>query len=221
MTRTAFELALDRTERRTGELGLLVVDAIGRAMTALRTSDPQIAEYVIRDDATIDATRYAIEEEAVEIIATQQPVARDLRLLIAILNIIVDLERMADHAKSIARIVVLDGDRQPVRPLAGLTRMAEIATSMLQDAMVALVARDVEAARRVAERDGAVDALCEQAYRELLAYMLQHPSAMDRCTHLIWAVHDLERIADRATNICERVVYLVTGTTQDADVTAC
>src|ERR1041385_495510 len=135
MTRTAFELGLDRTERRTGELGLLVVDAIGRAMTALRTSDPQVAECVIRDDATIDATRYAIEEEAVEIIATQQPVARDLRLLIAILNIIVDLERMADHAKSIARIVVLDGDRQPVRPLAGLTRMAEIATSMVQDAM--------------------------------------------------------------------------------------
>jgi phosphate transport system protein len=218
MTRTGFESALHRSEQSTRELGQLVVDAISQAMTALRTLDRQLAERVIRNDATINAKRYAIEEETVGIIATQQPVARDLRFLVSILYIIVDLERMADHAEGIARIVTMHGDRPLVKPLIDLPRMAEIATSMLRDSLGAFFARDMEAAKRVADRDDEVDALTDQVYRELLTYMFQDPSTIDRATYLIWAAHNLERIADRATNICERALYLVPGGTQEINV---
>jgi phosphate transport system protein len=212
-----FESALDRTEQSTKELGRLVQEAIGQAMTALRTQDPALAERVIRNDAAINAKRYEIEEEAVGIIATQEPVARDLRLLVAIQNVIVDLERMADHAQGIARIVLRLDEPLVVLPPA-LQRMAENATSMLEDSLAALFARDVEAARRVAGIDDEVDALMERVHRDLIATMYRHPSSVDRATYLIWVAHDLERIADRATNICERVVYLVTGETRELNV---
>jgi phosphate transport system protein len=187
-------------------------------MTALRTLDRPLAERVIGDDAVIDARRYAIEEEAVGVIATQEPVARDLRLLIAILNVIVDLERMADHAEGIARIVLRHGDRPLAPPPADLWRMADIATSMLEGALDAFAARDVEAARRVADRDDEVDELMERVCRDLVEDMLRDQSSVRRSMYLIWAAHDLERIADRATNICERVVYLVTGDNREMDV---
>jgi len=217
MTRTGFESALGQTERSTKELGQLVVEAIGQAMTALRTQDRSLAERVIRNDAAINTRRYAIEEEAVGIIATQEPVARDLRLLVAILNVIVDLERAADHAEGIARIVLRLGEPLVVLPPA-LQRMAENATSMLEDSLAALFARDVVAARRVAGIDDEVDTLMERVHLELVASMLRHPSSVDRATYLIWVAHNLERIADRATNICERVVYLVTGETREINV---
>jgi phosphate transport system protein len=217
MTRTVFESALDQTERSTREFGQLVVEAVSQAMTALRTQDWALAERVIRNDAAINAKRYAIEEEAVGIIATQEPVARDLRLLVAIQNVIVDLERVADHAEGIARLVLRLDVPLVVLPPA-LQRMAENATSMLEGSLAALFARDVEAARRVAGIDDEVDALMERVHRDLVAAMLRHPSSVDRATYLIWVAHNLERIADRATNICERVVYLVTGETRELNV---
>jgi phosphate transport system protein len=212
-----FESALGQTERRTRELGQLVVEAISQAMTALRTQDRSLAERVIRNDSAINARRYEIEEEAVGIIATQEPVARDLRLLVAIQNVIVDLERVADHAEGIARIVLRLDEPLVVLP-AALQRMAESATTMLEDSLAALFARDVEAARRVAGIDDEVDALMERVHRDLIASMLRHPSSVDRATYLIWIAPNLERIADRATNICERVVYLVTGETRELNV---
>jgi phosphate transport system protein len=212
-----FESALAQTERRTKELGQLVVEAIGQAMTALRTHDRSLAERVIRNDTAINAKRYEIEDEAVGIIATQEPVARDLRLLVAIQNVIVDLERVADHAEGIARIVLRLDQPLVVLPTA-LQRMAESATTMLEDSLAALFARDVEAARRVAGIDDEVDALMERVHHDLIASMLRHPSSVNRATYLIWIAHNLERIADRATNICERVVYLVTGETRELNV---
>ncbi|TMC06203.1 MAG: phosphate signaling complex protein PhoU [Chloroflexi bacterium] len=217
MTRTGFASELDHAERSTRELGQTVVDAIGQAMTAVRTQDGALAERVVRHDAAINAKRYAIEEEAVGIIATQEPVARDLRLLVAVLNVIVDLERIADHAAGIAGIVLQLGE--PVLELPpGLPGMAELATSMLEGSLAAFFARDPEAARRVAERDDEVDALVKDVYGDLIASMLRQRSSVNRATHLIWLAHDLERIADRATNICERVVYLVTGNTREINV---
>jgi phosphate transport system protein len=217
MSRPALDSALDQAELGTRELEELVVDAVRRAMIALRTQDRTLADRVIRDDAIVDAKRYAIEEEAVGTLATQEPVAHDLRLLVAILNIIVDLERIADHAEGIAKIVLRLGEPLLKLP-AGLSLMAEIATSMVEGAMAALLARDVEEARRVAERDNEVDALMEGVSGDLIASMLRHPSSAARATYLIWVAHDLERIADRATNICERVVYLVTGETREMNV---
>ena len=213
-TRYALDSALDQAELGTRELERVVVEAIRLAMTALATRDRALAERVIRNDAAINATRYAIEEEAVGTIATQEPVARDLRLLVAILNVIVDLERMADHAQAIARIVLRFGEPLGTLP-PELSRMAEIATSMVEGAMTAFFARDVDAARRVADRDDEVDALMERVQ----ARLIERPSSVERTTHLIWIAHDLERIADRATNICERVVYLVTGDIHEVNVT--
>lgn len=215
--RQALESALDQAEQGTEELGRMVVEAVRRAMTALPAHDRALAERVIRNDAAINARRYAIEEEAVGTIATQEPVARDLRLLVAVLNVIVDLERIGDHAHGIAKIVLRL--RQPVLKLpSDLSRMAETATSMVEGALAAFVARDVEAARRIAARDDEVDTLMERVYADLIASMVRHPSSVDRATYLVWVAHDLERIADRATNICERVVYLVTGDTIEVNV---
>jgi phosphate transport system protein len=217
MSRAALDRALDEAELGMRELEELVVDAVRRAMIALRTQDRGLAERVIRDDAIVDAKRFAIEEEAVGTIATQEPVAQDLRLLVAILNVIVDLERIADHAEGIAKIVLRLGE--PVRKLpAEVSTMADMAISMVEGAMAAFFARDVEEATRVAERDDEVDALMEGVSGHRIASMLRHPSSAARATYLIWVAHDLERIADRATNICERVVYLATGETREINV---
>jgi phosphate transport system protein len=217
MSRPALDSALAQAELGTRELEELAVDAVRRAMIALRAQDRTLAERVIFDDAIADAKRYTIEEEAVGTIATQEPVARDLRLLMAILNVIVDLERIADHAEGIARIVLRLGERAVKLP-ADLSLMAEMATSMVEGAMAAFFARDVGEARRVAERDDEVDALMEGVSGDLMVSMHRHPSSVARATYLIWVAHDLERIADRATNICERVVYLVTGETREINV---
>jgi phosphate transport system protein len=217
MTRIGFASALDEAERSTRELGELVETAIDRAMTALRTRDRSLAQLVVGDDAAINAKRYAIEEQVVGIIATQEPVARDLRLLVAILNAIVELERIADHAAGIARIVPRLGE-PPLALPRELLRMAEIATSMLQASLAALFTRDAEAAGRAAGRDDEVDRLMERVHRDLVAAMLGDPSIADGATYLMWVAHDLERIADRATNICERVGYLVTGQTREVNV---
>lgn len=213
VARSALRSALHQAEVDTGDLGRLVVEAVRRAMTALATHDRGLAERVIRDDAAINAKRYAIEEKAVGTIATQEPVASDLRLLVAILNVVVDLERMADHAEGIAKILLRPGEPIGAAP-PELSRMAEIATTMVEGAMAAFAARDVEAAGRIADRDDEVDALMERLQADLTG----RPSSFERATQLLWVAHDLERIADRATNICERVVYLVTGDIREVNV---
>jgi phosphate transport system protein len=217
MSRPALDSALAQAERGTEELEHLVVGTVRRAMTALRTQDRTLAERVIIHDAVIDARRYAIEEETVGTIATQEPVAQDLRLLVSILNVIVDLERIADHAEGIARIV-LRLDEPVLEVPADLWLIAEIAISMVEGAMAAFHARDVEEAGRVADRDDEVDELMEGVAGDLIESIRRHPSSAAGATYLIWVAHDLERIADRATNICERVVYLATGETREVNV---
>jgi phosphate transport system protein len=137
--------------------------------------------------------------------------ASDLRVLAAVLNIITDLERMGDHAAGIAKITLMIGNEPPLKPLIDIPRMADIASEMLRGSLSAFVARDVAEAQRIAARDDEVDQLYEQVYRELLTFMMADPSTIDRATHLLWAAHNLERIADRVTNICERVLFLTTG----------
>jgi phosphate transport system protein len=191
--------------------GSMVEKQIERAMVALRNLDFDLARRVIEQDSEIDHLRYQIEERAIHLIATQQPMATDLRVIIAALSMIVDLERMGDHAEGIAKIALMHGDMPLLKPLVDLPRMAEIASGMLRRALDAFVAKDVDAARRVIDEDDEIDTLYDQVYRELLTYMLNDTRTIDRATWLLWAAHNLERIADRATNIAERVVFLVTG----------
>jgi phosphate transport system protein len=196
-------------------LGSMVEKATLRAVEALRLQDLASARAIDVGDALINRKRFDIEESAMLLMATQQPMASDLRRLAAILHIVTDLERMGDYAAGIARICVAIGEEPHIKPLIDIPRMAEIATSMLHDALEAFIARDVAAAESIARRDDDVDALYQQVYRELLALMLANPRTIDQATHLLWAAHNLERVADRVQNICERVVFMVTGRMQE------
>jgi phosphate transport system protein len=199
-------------------LASLVDYAIGASIDALRRLDANAAETIVRDDRHINAKRYAIEEAAITAIATQQPMARDLRTIMAVLHITVELERMGDYAEGIAKIVLMHGEKELLKPLIDIPRMAELARAMLRRSLDAFVNRDAELASRVATDDDEIDALYDQVYRELLTYMIGDPRTIDRATWLLWVAHNLERIADRATNVCERVIFLVTGRMVEVNV---
>ena len=213
---------LDRRLRNLEEeiliMGSMVEKAIARSLLALRERDQEAAHQVIQEDDYIDMKRFEIEEACIDLIATQQPMARDLRLLVAILHIDTELERMGDYAEGIAKIVVMMGDDPPLKPLIDIPRMAEKATGMLRRSLDALVNRDTVAALQVGNDDDEVDALYDQVYHELVLYMVRDPQTIQRATYLLWVAHDLERLADRATNIAERVVYLVTGKMEEVNV---
>jgi phosphate transport system protein len=216
--RAAFERELRQLQDEVLELGSMVDKAIERSVEALKRLDHAAARQVCTDDHLINEKRFQIEERCIELIATQQPMARDLRRLVAVLNIIVELERMGDYAAGTAKIVLLHGDRPLLKPLIDVPRMAEKARDMLRRSLDALVERDAAAAKRIAAEDDEVDALYNLVYHELITYMIRDPSTVDRATWLLWVAHNLERIADRVTNICERVVYEVTGKMEEMNV---
>ncbi|HLF05252.1 MAG TPA: phosphate signaling complex protein PhoU [Dehalococcoidia bacterium] len=196
----------------------LVEKAISRAVDSLKTRDLEASQRVVREDDFIDQKRFEIEERCIDIIATQQPIARDLRAIIALLHITQELERMGDYAEGIAKISLKMGDTPLLKPLIDIPRMADKSTLMLRKSLEALSDRDVVKAQQVCDDDDEVDALYDQVYRELLLFMIQDPQTIQRATWLLWAAHDLERIADRATNIAERVIYSVTGKMVEANV---
>jgi phosphate transport system protein len=192
-------------------LGSLLDSAIDRSITSLRSQDLVLARQVIADDQRVNDLRFTIEEECLALIATQQPMAGDLRAVIAAMNIVNDLERMGDHAAGIAKTVVrLDQGPLP-QPLGDISLMADKARDMLKNALDAYVARDAELARQTAGRDDDLDALYNQIFRVLLSYMVEDPRSTTRGTYLLWVAHNLERIGDRVTNIAERVIYMTTG----------
>ena len=211
MTRTELDLKLKGLMDDLLLMGSMVEKAVEKSVDALKRRDLELSQKVIADDTIVDRKRMEIEEKCIQVIATQEPVARDLRFIVAVLNIIVDLERMADHAEGIAKISVMMGDQPPLKPLIDIPRMAQKANEMLRKSLNALVARDVDAAAKVCADDDEVDALYDQVYRELLTFMIKDPRTIDPATHLLWVAHNLERVADRATNIAERVVFMVTG----------
>jgi phosphate transport system protein len=211
MTREAFHRKLQEVQEAMLVMGSMVDQAIDRAVQALRTRDLTLARQIIADDEEVNRLRFQIEEQALSLIATQAPMASDLRILAAVLNIITDLERMADHAAGIAKITLIIGHEPPLKPLIDIPRMAQVAREMLRASLTAFMERDMRAAQQVALRDDEVDHLYDQVYRELLTFMMADPRTIDRATHLLWVAHNLERIADRVTNICERVLFLVTG----------
>ena len=209
--RESFERHLHELQDDLLVMGSMVEKALERSMEALKNRNLEMAHQVIEDDAKINQERFDIEEKCVELIATQQPMASDLRVIIAVLNIIVDLERIADHAEGNAKIAVMIGKEPPLKPLIDLPRMNQKTLQMLKRSLDAFVNRDAEAARSICGEDDEVDNLYDQVFRELLTFMAEDPKTITRATRLIWVGHNLERSADRVTNICERVVYLVTG----------
>jgi phosphate transport system protein len=211
MTRSMFDQELDRLQDEVLALGSLVEEALVRSVETLKQRDFVNSRRLIADDQAINQRRYAIEEEAMTLIATQQPMAGDMRLLAAILEIVTELERMGDYAKGIARINLMIGEEPLIKPLIDLPAMAHTAREMLHAALVAFVQRDVESARAIPKRDEEVDGLYNQVYRELISYILEDPTLIEQANKLMWAAHNLERTADRVINLCERVVYAVTG----------
>jgi phosphate transport system protein len=189
----------------------MVCYAVERSVEALENRDLVKARQVRIDDQEINDLRWKIEEKCIHLIATQQPVASDLRELIAILNIITDLERMGDYASGIAKIVNRMGDEEPIKPLIDIPRMADIAVDMIHKSLRAYELRDDNAARKTSGQDDMLDQLYKQIQRELISIMIEEPKKITRSTYLLWVSHNLERIGDRVTNICERIVFLVTG----------
>lgn len=218
MTRTAFERQLSEVQEDMLAMGTMVETAITRGIQALKNRDVELARGIIADDLAINKKRYETEEKILEIMATQQPLAGDLRRLVSVLHITVDLERMGDHAEGIAKIAIMLADELALKPYIDIPKMAEIAVEMLRGSMEAYCDRDTDRAREIVNRDDEVDALYDQLYGELLTFMINEPDTIQRATYLIWAAHNLERIADRVTNICERVVYLVEGKIEDLNV---
>lgn len=211
VTRVAFAQSLRELQDGVLTLGSMVEKAIGRAVDSLRNQDTVLAQKVVDEDESINKMRWQLEENAILLMATQAPMAGDLRRIAAVMHIVTELERMADHAEGIAVLTLRTADEPLLKPLVDIPRMADVARELLLDALDAFIENDAERARQIARRDDEVDRLYEQVYRELLTYMISDPRTITRATHLLWVAHNVERIADRVTNICERVVFVVTG----------
>lgn len=208
MTRVTYEAELRTVKERLLQLGVLVADAQARAVRALAERDEEMAREVVASDATINRLQREIEEECIALIAQQQPVARDLRLIMSVSHIALDLERMGDHAKGVAILATRLADQPLLKPLIDVPRMAEIGREMLIGQLQAFIAGDADAARRLAAKDADVDQLNDQVFRELLLIMMADQRTITRATYLLWVAHNLERFADRTTNIGERTVFV-------------
>lgn len=217
MIRKTFENEIQLLKDEIIVLGSMVEQSILDSVEALRKRDLEASRQVIELDYRINAKRFALENQVMVLIATQQPMARDLRLLASILEVISELERMGDYGKGIGVINIRMGEQALLKPLVDIPRMAKIGTSMLHRALTAFINEDVEAARAIPPEDDQVDELYQQIYRELMTYIMEDPKNIERANWLLWASHNLERFADRVTNICERTVFIATGEIKETD----
>jgi phosphate transport system protein len=210
-TRSSLDRELRAIEDNMLRMGEMVDEAIQASLRALAERDRGLAQQVVDGDAKVNRLRFDIEEACLALMATQQPAAGDLRAVVAAMNIVGDLERMADHAAGNARIVLRMGDEPLLKPLIDIPRMAEVCRWMIRDSLQAFVRRDSERARQIAAMDDQIDGLYQQVFRELLSFMVEDPHTTGRALFLLFAAHNLERIGDRATNIAERVLFLTSG----------
>lgn len=211
MARKTFETEIQHVKDEVLVLGSMVEQAIHRSVEDLKKRDLKAAQKLIDDDLEINKKRFEIENKLMVLIATQQPMAHDLRLLASTFEIISELERMGDYAKGIANINLRMGDEPLLKPLIDIPRMAEKGADMLHRALSAFVTDDVESAKSIPAEDDEVDALYNQIYRELMTFIIADPKTIERANWLLWVAHNLERVADRVTNICERTVFIATG----------
>ena len=196
--RVNYERSLKQLQDKVLAMGGIVEKSISLSMDSMKNRDLDLARRIVEDDAQINAKRFEIEEDCVHLIATQAPMAVDLRVIVAVLNIIIDLERIGDHAAGNAKIAIMLGEEPPLKPLIDLPRMADKTSEMLRRAMDAFVKRDANAARTITVEDDEVDALYDQIFRELILFMAEDPKTVSRATRLIWAARNLERSADRS-----------------------
>ncbi len=216
--REAFDEALRSLEEEILRMGSLAGDLIHRAVEALRRQDVEAAEAVIREDDVVDGMHLKIEDRVVKLLATQQPMAGDLRVLASVLAISIDLERLADHAEGIAKATRRLAHQPPVKPLVDIPRMEQLVQEMLHEALQAFAQRDPQRAEALAAKDDLVDDLRSQVFRELITYMMEDPRTISRALDLILVAQHLERAADHVTNIAERVIYMVTGELRELNV---
>jgi phosphate transport system protein len=217
MPREKFEHDLRRLQDEILALGAMAENAVTESVRTLAQQDLARARSIIDGDRAINEKRFGIENEALTLIATQQPMAGDLRILAAIFEIATELERIADYAKGIANIALMIGSETLIKPLVDIPRMSVKACDMLHRSLEAFLRKDVESARAIPREDAEVDALYEQIYRELITFILADPKTIDMATRLTWVAHNLERVADRVGNICERVVFSITGRGEELD----
>lgn len=220
MIRKTFEHELQQVKDEILMLGSMVEQAVLDSMESLKKRDIKASKMIYEQDRIINEKRFAIENQCMILIATQQPMARDLRLLASMLDVASELERMGDYAKGVATINIRMGDQPLLKPLIDLPRMASKAADMLHRALTAFMTDDVEAARTIPAEDDEVDALYDQIYRELMTFVIQDPKTIERANLLLWAAHNMERMADRVTNICERTVFVVTGEIKELQTTS-
>ena len=211
MSRERFEQELNHLQEEVLVLGTMAERAVRSAVGALARQDLAEARRIMDDDHLINEQRFELENEILTIIATQQPLAGDLRKLASMLELVGELERIADYAKGIANVAVMIGAEPLVKPLVDIPRMADLACGMLGRALEAFARWDVDLARSVPKEDEAVDVLYERIYRDLIAVIVKDPRTLDQAIRLSWVAHNLERVADRVSNLCERVVFAVHG----------
>jgi len=220
MPRESFDSQLKDLKDRLLSLGMDAGQTIPDAVQALKTRDRVVAQSIIAHDADINQKRYVIEESCYTLIATQQPLASDLREIISILLIAIELERIADHSKNLAEIVIYMGAEPLLKPLVDIPRMAAICREMLSQSLDAFSRKDAQMARAVCDRDDEIDHLYQQVFRELMTYVVDDPRTVQRALNLLFAAHNLERIGDRVTNIGERVIYAATGELEERNIDA-
>jgi phosphate transport system protein len=218
MPRADFENNLKLVQDDVVELSSMVEKSIYKAIDALKRRNMEESQAVIDEDDLIDNKQTEIEDKCIDLIALESPIAGDLRIVISAMMVATELERIGDYAEGIAKISLLMGDMPPLKPLIDIPRMADHAIQMLKLSIDSFISRNVQVAINVCKEDDAIDDMYEQVYRELLTYMMADPTTIQRATYLLWVAHDLERVGDRATNIAERVMYLVTGNSDKTKV---
>jgi phosphate transport system protein len=217
MVRKTFEQQIQNLKDEILILGSMVEEATLKSVEALKRRDREAARQIYEYDATINERRFAIENGILILIATQQPMARDLRMLAAMLEVITELERMGDYAKGIAKVNLRLGKTDFSIPINEIQRMADLGIDMLHRALGAFIEQDAQTARLIPNEDDKVDALYNHIYHHLVSEMIANPEVIDQANLLIWAIHNLERLADRVTNICERTVFIATGDLLELD----
>lgn len=220
MPREQFHRQLEQLKDGVLEMGAMVDRAVERALRALVERDVALASVVVAEDEEIDEVHFNLQNQCLSLLAQQAPMATDLRVIVSVSNIIGDLERMGDHAEGIARIVVMMQDEPLVKPLIDVPTMAERARTMLKQALQAFIDGDTAAAHEVGRSDDEVDELYDRVYQDLIQVMINDPTTVEPSTHLLWVAHNLERIADRSTNIAEQTVFAVTGMLPKMDVSS-
>ena len=215
---TTFDREFAQIQESLLQMGLMVDQAIALSLESLQNRDHALAKQVIDDDEEINAIRFKIEDACLALIATQQPAASDLRSVVAVITIVINMERMADHAAGIAKTVILMGDEPLLKPLIDIPRMVRLAQEMLGEVLQAFVEYDADTAQAIADRDDEMDHLYQAIFEELLEIMADKPDSIERATYLLWCAHNLERIGDRVTNIAERVIFVSTGDMRELNV---